>query len=95
VKSHRDGIGRGSELLGDLGVVQAFEVTQREDLGAATADLRQRPPELLLKLPAVMLPIGRGPGVVPHVFTGDLQRHAAADVLRLDDIEGGIGRRSS
>ena len=92
MKGHRDGVGRGSKLFSDFGIVEAFEVPERKDFSAPTANRRECPPELLLELTAMVPPIGGGCGVRLHVAAGDFKRHAVTGVPRLDDVEGSVGR---
>jgi hypothetical protein len=90
VKCHRNGVCRGAEQLGYLGIVEILEVAQGEDLGAAPADPGQRAAQVIVEFVPEVAAIGLRGGIATGGVSGNLQRHPILDPSRLDDIESGV-----
>jgi len=54
VQGDRYGARRGAELFRNLGVVEVFEIPQNKDFCAATAEVCECGPQVVLELPTEM-----------------------------------------
>jgi len=75
VQRDRHGARGCAEVFGDLVVVEALEIAEREDLRAAPTELRESAPQLLVHLAPELLAVGlRGgafkPRTSPYAFPG-------------------------